>query len=133
MILLDTHVLLWFREGSTKLGRSARSHLMRTAAANRLLYSAISLLEICQHVERGKVELDEPIEVWRQHLLDDGISEISVNGAIAIRASELSGMPGDPYDRIIAATAERAGTALMTADRAILEWRGSLKRFDARE
>jgi PIN domain nuclease of toxin-antitoxin system len=44
MMLLDTHVLLWFREGATKLGRSACSHLMR---------------------------IDEPVEVWRQCLLDD--------------------------------------------------------------
>jgi PIN domain nuclease of toxin-antitoxin system len=132
-MLLDTHVLLWFREGSPRLGRRARDHIQRVVATNGLLYSAISMLEISLHLERGKVELDETVEVWRRHLLDDGISEVSVNGAIAIRASELSGMPGDPFDRIIAATADQVGTALMTADTAILGWRGALRRIDAQE
>jgi PIN domain nuclease of toxin-antitoxin system len=132
-MILDTHVLLWFREGSSKLGRRAHARIQRTAIAHGLLYSAISLLEICQHIERGKVEMDEPVDVWRQALLNDGIREVSVTGAIAIRASELSGMPGDPFDRIIAASADQVGTALMTADTSILEWRGKLKRFDARE
>jgi PIN domain nuclease of toxin-antitoxin system len=132
-MLLDTHVLLWFREGSPRLGRRARGHIQRVVATNGLLYSAISMLEICQHIGRGKVELDETVDVWRRHLLDDGINEVSVNGAIAIRASELSGMPGDPFDRIIAATADQVGTVLMTADTAMLGWRGALRRIDARE
>jgi len=132
-MLLDTHVLLWFRAGSGKLGRRAGGLLARTAARGGLRYSAISLLEIGQHLSKGKIELDEPIAVWRRRVLEDGINEIGVNGDIAIRASELSGMPGDPFDRIITATADCFGIGLMTADAAMLDWRGSLRRFDARE
>lgn len=133
MLLLDTHVLLWFREGSTKLGRRASGLLARTAAKGQLRYSAISLMEIGQQLSKGRIELDERVAVWRQRVLDDGINEISVNGDVALRASELSGMPGDPFDRIITATADCFGIGLMTADAEILEWRGALKRFDARE
>ncbi len=133
LMLLDTHVLLWFREGSSKLGRRAGGLLARTAAKGGLRYSAISLMEIGQQLSKGRIELDEPIAVWRQRVLDDGINEISVNGDVALRASELSGMPGDPFDRIIAATADCFGIGLMTADAAMLGWRGSLRRFDARE
>ena len=63
-------------------------------------------------------------------LLEQGIVELPVDGAIAIRANRLQGFHPDPADRIIAATA-LDGHTLLTADRPILDWPGPLSRLDA--
>ena len=44
-----------------------------------------------------------------------------------------AGIPQDPADRIIAATALTQGATLITADAAILEWPGQLTRHDAKK
>ena len=62
----------------------------------------------------------------------DGLAEIPVDGDIAIRANELTGLHADPADRLIVATA-LGGHRLVTADKRILSWSGRLSRVDARQ
>ena len=73
-----------------------------------------------------------PTGEWRQTALSLGISELPLTGDIGIRAVELGGLPGDPADRMITATALARGATLITADLRILEWTGRLARHDAR-
>ena len=62
-----------------------------------------------------------------------GVKEEPVTTEIAILPQELdSGFPADPADRIIAATALAQQGLLVTADAAIIGWRGELRRHDAR-
>ena len=82
--------------------------------------------------EKGRLRFPENIEYWRQELLDSGLVEIPIDGVIAARAGALAGLPGDPADRIIVATA-LAGHQLMTSDRRILRWNGNLSTLDARQ
>ncbi len=70
------------------------------------------------------------LDAWRRDLLAQGLVEIPVTGAIAVRASQLADMHGDPADRIIVATALE-GHQLVTADQRILEWPGQLRRLAA--
>ncbi|MEW5863448.1 MAG: PIN domain-containing protein [Pseudomonadota bacterium] len=49
-----------------------------------------------------------------------------------MRAVGLGGLPGDPVDRLIVATALRHGAALVTADERPLGWRHPMVRHDAR-
>jgi PIN domain nuclease of toxin-antitoxin system len=69
---------------------------------------------------------------WRGERLDAGLEEIPVDRAIAVRAAGLGGLPGDPVDRLIVATALERGAALLTADERLLGWNHSLERQDAR-
>ncbi len=55
---------------------------------------------------------------------------LPVDGEIEIRAALL---PGDSADRLIVATALAGGYQIVTADRSILEWPGSLCRQSATE
>jgi PIN domain nuclease of toxin-antitoxin system len=64
-------------------------------------------------------------------LLSLGIREMGLSSEIAIRAVELEDMHGDPFDRIIVATAMVADAVLLTADRLVLEWPGRMHRQDA--
>lgn len=132
MILLDTHVLLWTRFGYGNLGRRARAAIERAQRNGNASISAITFWEISLLQEKGRITLLSDIAAWRAALLRDGLVELPVDGAIAARAGLLPDMHGDPADRLIVATA-LAGHQLVTADRRMLDWPGSLSRLDARE
>ena len=83
-------------------------------------------------IEKGQLHLDTDLLSWRRAFLDAGISEDPVDGEIAVRAGLLPLLHGDPADRLIVATA-LAGHELVTADRRILDWPGSVSRVDATE
>lgn len=69
---------------------------------------------------------------WRATLIDADVIELAIDGAIAISAIELRGLPADSADRLIVATALAHNARLMTADRRLLAWPGPLERIDAR-
>ncbi len=132
MILLDTHVLLWQERGDRRLGRRARSLLDRALQAGNVAMSAVSFWEAGMHIQKGRLGFDLALDAWRQSLLEQGLIEIPIDGAIAARAGLLGNMHGDPADRMIVATA-LGGHQLVTADSLILDWPGNLARIDARE
>lgn len=131
MILLDTHVLLWYRQGSLRLGSRAREFLDRAAINGEAAISAITFWELALLVGKGRISLPADVSAWRRLNLGQGLAEIPVNGDIGARAAALEGLPGDPADRIIVATAME-GHGLVTADQRILDWSGPVQRLDAR-
>jgi len=113
-LLLDTHALLWWQAGSDRLSPRAR-RLIDTAP--RLFLSAISLFELAQLVDRGRVALDRPTQIWVHDLLADGIVTIAeLTPAIAVAAAQLDEFTGDHADRIIYATAVHNQLTLVTKD-----------------
>lgn len=132
MLLLDTHVLIWFAEDNPRLG--ARATKLTDAALHRdeVLVSAVSFWEVAMLVEKGRMELALSPTAMRQKVLEQGILEVSLSGAIAIAAAQLADFHGDPADRFIVASALAEGAALLTADAPILRWTGILERRDAR-
>ncbi len=133
MILLDTHALLWLDQGLPRLGPQARQAADRALREGCLAISAVSFWEAAVLVERGRVELDKPTEVWRRELLQSGLIEVPLDGRIAITAIGLPGLHGDPADLFIAATAIIKEARLITADRRLLNWSGPLECLDARK
>ena len=132
MIVLDTHVLLWFAEDHPHLGR--RTTRLADAALRRdeVLVAAISFWEIAMLVERRRVRVDVSPAMLRQKVLEQGVREVPVTGAIGIAAVALPGFHGDPADRLIVATALSIDAPLVTADERILRWQGGLRTHDAR-
>lgn len=80
---------------------------------------------------KSRVELPVASGTFRERLLNGGLNEIAVDGAIGVRAGLLPDLHGDPADRIIVATA-MDGHQLVTADRRLLNWDGPIDRVDAR-
>ena len=81
-------------------------------------------------LQKGRLGFDLDLDAWRDRLLDQGLVEVPVDGAIAARAGLLQDIHGDPADRLIVATALE-GHRLVNADRGILEWPGRLSRLRA--
>ena len=130
-MLLDTHVLVWYRGGESKLGRRARSAVDLAVSSGEAAVSAITFWELAMLVAKGRMSLPDDVRTWRRLNLGQGVREIPVDGEIGARAGSLAGLHGDPADRIIVATAME-GHRLVTADQRILDWEGPLPRLDAR-
>jgi len=60
------------------------------------------------------------------------VREIGLSAEAAMAAVELEDLHGDPFDRVIVATALTEDAVLLTADRPLLAWSGRLHRQDAR-
>ena len=132
MIVLDTHVLLWSRFGDAQIGPDSRQLIEQALQDNELAVSAFSFWEVAMLHDKGRMSLLSDIGSWRMNLLEEGLTEIPVDGEIGIRASGLANFHADPADRIIVATA-LSGHRLVTADEQILAWTGNVDRLDARE
>ena len=113
MLLLDTHALVWLVLDSPRLGKLARRRAARGAHV-----SAISFWELEMLAEAGRVRLGMSVSEARDVVLRTNLSEVPIDGVIAMTAARL-GMHGDPGDRFIVATALTHGATLMTADEKI--------------
>jgi PIN domain nuclease of toxin-antitoxin system len=118
VIVIDTHVLVWWLTQHERLSPAARLALAQVNATNPAVLSAISILEITTAVRRGRMDLSVPIGDWLT--LVRQLPELrieAVSSDIAARAGGYGDdMHGDPADRIVAATAELLGARLVSAD-----------------
>lgn len=134
MILLDTHVIVWFMQADSCLGTKAANRIETARRDEGVVISAITPWEIAMLAGKGRLSLGRPTSEWiRQTLETEGISLALLDPVIAVEAGELAGLHGDPADRIIIATARHHDAALVTADRLILDHAaaGHLQAIDA--
>lgn len=117
--LLDTHVLIWGLQDSEELSAQAR-RLLASASQETLALSDISFLEIAMLVKKGRIKMEKPVsEVLG--LVTDFISILPIDSLIATESMELDLPQGDPFDRVIVATARRYGIPLLARDRQIMD------------
>ena len=65
MIVLDTHVLVWWVDGERKkLSRSAVQALRQHGRRNELLVSSVSFFEITTLERRGRLRFNMPAATW---------------------------------------------------------------------
>lgn len=131
-LLLDTHTILWMTEQVPELGRAARRSCDIALAAGELAIPTVVIFEIAGGLRRGHIEGPADVRAWRNRIMSLGVREIGLSADIAMSAVELEDLHGDPFDRVIVATALVEGAILLTADRPLLAWPGQLHRQDAR-
>lgn len=131
MILLDTQTLVWHDGQHRMLGERAKDMIHRRWLRREVAVSAFSFWEIMMNRDNRELRRLPEIREWRNRLIRDGLIEIPVDGEIAIGAGRLSGMHGDPGDRIIVATAARLNALLITSDEQIMRWIGPVDRHYA--
>lgn len=132
MIVLDTHVLWWVTRQERKVGRKARALIARKWARGEVAVCALTFWELALLDAKKRMQLPTPADEWRSLRLAEGYIELPIDGAIAVRAVGLGGLPSDPADRLIVATALQHRAELVTADEALLGWKHTLVRHDAR-
>lgn len=123
MIVLDTHIWLWWVHGDVRLPRPHADYVERNAATG-IGVSAISCWEVAMLDAAGKFALSEPIETWlRQALRGSGVRVLPLSPKIAVEATRLPApFHRDPADQIIVATARIRDCPLVTLDRKILAY-----------
>jgi len=114
LTLLDTHALVWWVNGMPALSARAR----RALRGATLAASAISAFEIATAVRRGRLDLGVSLDRWFADLamLPELRLQPVTDEIARIAGSFDRSVPGDPADRIIAATAIALGARLVTAD-----------------
>lgn len=125
MIVIDTHVWLWWVAEPSKLSDAARRAI---DDAETIGVSAISAWEVAMLVQKGRIALDRDVGAWvRQALAPARVSSQPATADMAVAAGLLDGdgFPGDSADRFIYATARALRAPLVTRDE-------RLRRFDAR-
>jgi PIN domain nuclease of toxin-antitoxin system len=110
-LLLDTHVLLWRMHGSPMLGAKASE---RVDAADELVVSAISFLEIGVKVATGKLRMPPGL---REYVLDSGARILGLSPEHGLGIAELPLHHRDPFDRLLISQARSEGLTIVTADK----------------
>ena len=113
MIVLDSHVVVWWASGSRPLGRRATVALRDTP---RLGIPAIVFWEISLLIRRGRLDLGMPVREWAAKILElPRIDALPLTADVALLADALD-MHADPVDRFIVATAIHHQVPLVTKD-----------------
>ena len=118
MIVVDTHVWLWWIAAPERLSRPAARALQR---ATQTGISAITLWEAALLGQHERVKTTGTLESWlRQALAMHPVDVVSLSVPVVTRAAQLgSRLHGDPSDRLIVATALVEGASLVTKDQRI--------------
>lgn len=121
MILLDTHIWIWWLGESTRLGDAQRAAIEQ---ADELCVSAISCWEIAKLVQLGRIELGPSVFDWLDAALSlPRMRLIELSPRIAAESAQLPGtFHRDPADQILVATARTLGCSLVTLDRKIIAY-----------
>ena len=117
MILIDTHVLLWWQAGASRLSRPATRAIDR---ADTILLSPVSFWEIGVLEAMGRIRLDrDPFEWVRDLLHEARLQTATLSPSAAMFAGRMPGLgfEGDPADAMIYATAMQEQVPLVTKDK----------------
>lgn len=120
-LLLDTHVVLWWLQGSDRLKDSVV--VLLKDATNEVFVSAASVWEIAIKQGLGKLEApDDLLDLIEQ----SGFEALSISSFHAEQAGRLPLAHKDPFDRMLIAQARAEGLILVTHNEEILYVRRSM-------
>jgi len=124
MILLDTHVWIWFVSNPEKLSKKARASVDQAMKANGILISSISAWEVALLAANDRLQLTMDVADWiAKSESVPFIRFVPVDNSIAIKSVNLAQpLHNDPADRIIIATAIQVGVPMVTKDEKILNY-----------
>lgn len=123
MIVLDTHIWVWWVDGGANLAPEQTRHL-NEHQDDGLGISVISCWEVTKLVQVKRLVLTCPVQDWiDQALAYPGVRLLDLTPQIAVDSTQLPGeFHRDPADQIIVATARFYDCPLMTADSKILNY-----------
>ncbi|MFS6819310.1 type II toxin-antitoxin system VapC family toxin [Synechococcus lacustris Tous-12m] len=119
MILLDTHVLIWWVNGDlSRLSKAALAAIESNRKSNQkqqLLVSAISCWEVAMLLKRGRLSLSMDSEKWFNLISAiPAIKFLPLQPRVAINATQLpEPFHADPADRFLVAQARQLNLPLV--------------------
>lgn len=126
MLVLDTHVLIWWVNGDSKLSENAKSQITQSVQQEKpILISSITAWEISMLVEKGRLTLTMDVDAWLQTVGEiNSVYFVPIDNKVALESTRLPGdFHKDPADRMIVALARAHSYTLVTADEKILDYK----------
>ena len=103
IIVLDTHIWLWFVNNN--LEKIPPAWVSKITETERVSVSPVSCYELALANSKGRLSLSMPVEDWFEIALNTAdISLLPLIARVAARAVGLSPIHKDPFDRIIMST-----------------------------
>ena len=123
MIVLDTHIWVWWVHGEAQLPQTHRMYL-ETHEVEGLGVSIISCWEVAKLVERARLTLPCAIAEWLdQALAYPGVRLLDLTPRIVVESTQLPGtFHRDPADQLVVATARVYNCPLVTVDPKIVAY-----------
>lgn len=123
MIVIDTHVLIWWVHDIKHLTRS-QIEIIKANETKNIGVSAISCWEMAKLVEYKRLELPCSLKDWfEQAFRYPGIHLLELTPEIAIESTQLPGeFHRDPADQIVVATARVNNCPLVTSDSKLIQY-----------
>lgn len=109
-LLLDTHTLLWWLNGSPL---SHRAHQLIADPGNVAFVSAATAWEIAIKQALGKLEAPGELE---STVIDGGFDLLPIRISHAVTAGQLPSHHSNPFDRMLIAQAQLEGLTIVTRD-----------------
>jgi PIN domain nuclease of toxin-antitoxin system len=122
MIILDTHIWIWWADNNPRLTQQHRQWIQQYQSQG-LGVSIISCWEVAKLVENDKLAMSIAVDEWLTAALAyPGVQLLNLTIPIIVESTKLTGFHRDPADQIIVATAKIYGCPLLTADAKILAY-----------
>ncbi len=123
MILLDTHIWIWWVQGDKRLS-TKRLNWLDAQTPQGLGVSRFSVWEVAKLVEYQRLPLPVAVNEWlKPALAYPGVELLDLTLPIILEATQLpSPFHKDPADQLIVATARVKQIPLLTADAKILAY-----------
>jgi PIN domain nuclease of toxin-antitoxin system len=123
--LLDTNILLLAMSQPERLSRRVRE----TVDSGPNVLSVMSYWEVLLKSAKGKlVEVGDPRVWWQTALSDFAATEMPLRSNHVSAIFDLPPLHQDPFDRALIAQAIAEDLALVTTDRALVEYAGERLR-----
>lgn len=125
MIILDTHVLLWYLDNPFLCSKKALHAIEMAKQKDGLFVSSMSIWEIALLVERGRIEFNIDPSLWIKKCENlQFLHFIPVDNDIAYHSITLPPpIHRDPVDRIIMATSRIYKGTIISKDEKILSYK----------
>ncbi len=113
-LLLDTHIVLWWQKGDSRLERGARAEV--EAETGDIWVSRGSLWEVAIKASSRKLPVD--VGVFAEQVEEFGFRWLDIRNEHLLHIAAMTvGAHKDPFDRLLVAQARAEGLTLLTADR----------------
>ena len=115
ILLLDTHTLIWFAEGSQALSSRAKNAIEDREISS--LYSIASIWEIAIKLRLGKPGVSRRLDSSFEELLEAyGLNSLPITFSHVCRVARLSLHRRGPFDRLLAAQALEEKLTVVSRD-----------------
>ena len=123
MVLLDTHVWLWWLLGDGNLTNHERTTLDELAAIREVSISWVTVWKTEMLERKNRIRLDPDFKTWIAEATNPYICMVLPVDKEVVIAQRLlpENFHADPADRLITATAFLTGFSLSTHDKRIID------------